>query len=214
MDLSGKHVAVLVDNYFEQSEFKEPVGAMKDAGAEVTVISTKEKEVWGMIHAELGDKFSVDLIIDQAESGDYDALIIPGGVINADKLRMNEIAQAWATDFLSTDRPLAIICHAPWLLVSANSIKGRRLTSYYTIQDDIRNAGAEWVDLDVVIDENLITSRNPNDLPNFNKAIIKMLSGKSTTASANVIDMPYVVSEDKLEEDIRLRSLGYSEEQD
>ncbi len=214
MDLSGKHVAVLVDNYFEQSEFKEPVGAMKDVGAEVTVISTKEKEVWGMIHAELGDKFSVDLIIDQAESGDYDALIIPGGVINADKLRMNEIAQAWATDFLSTDRPLAIICHAPWLLVSANSIKGRRLTSYYTIQDDIRNAGAEWVDLDVVIDENLITSRNPNDLPNFNKAIIKMLSGKSTTASANVIDMPYVVSEDKLEEDIRLRSLGYSEEQD
>ena len=214
MDLNGKHIAILVDNYFEQPEFEEPLSAMKDAGAEVTVISTKEKQVQGMHHADKGDIFPVDLTLDQASSDDYDALILPGGAVNADALRMNEAAQGWVTDFLNSGRPLAVICHAPWVLVSADCIEGRRLTSYETIQDDIRNAGGEWVNSPLVIDNNLITSRKPDDLPQFNDAIIKMLNKKTAVATATAADLPYVGSEETLEEDIRLKALGYDKSRD
>ena len=214
MDLSGKHIAILVDNYFEQPEFEEPLSALRDAGAEVSVISTKEKEVQGLHHAEPGDKFQVDLTIDQASSDDYDALVLPGGALNADALRMNSAVQQWIADFINSERPLAVICHAPWILVSADCIEGRRLTSYETIQDDIRNAGAEWVNSPLVIDGNLITSRKPDDLPQFNEAIIKALKQKAGVASATVADLPTVGSEEDLEEDIRLRSLGYDKTED
>lgn len=210
MDISGKHVAILVDNYFEQAEFDEPLSALKNAGAEVTVISTGAKELTGMHHADKGDNFPVDLVLDQASSDDYDALVLPGGAINADALRMNEDARSWVMDFLESNRPLAAICHAPWVLVSADCLEGRRLTSYYTIQDDIRNSGGEWVDLSVVIDGNLITSRNPDDLPQFCDAIIKSLTKKMTVATASVVDLPYIGSEKDVEDDIRLRALGYS----
>ena len=214
MDASGKHIAILVDNYFEQSEFDEPLSAMKDAGAEVTVISTKEKELHGMNHAKIADKFIADLLLEQAESEDYDALIIPGGAINADKLRMNETAQAWANDFLNSGRPLAIICHSPWLLISADCIEGRKVTSYYTIQDDILNAGGEWVDLEVVLDGNLITSRGPDDLPKFIETILKKLAIKSEAASGTFIDSPYTGSEQNMDEELKLKTLGYKESAD
>ena len=214
MDLQGKHIAILVDNFFEQPEFEEHLSHLKNAGAEVTVISTGEKTVTGLHHAEKGDSFPVDLTLSEASSDDYDALVLPGGALNADALRMNQDAQQMASDFLNSSRPLAVICHAPWLLVSADCIEGRRLTSYHTIQDDIRNAGAEWIDSPVVIDENLITSRQPDDLPQFNDAIVKMLKKKTSVASASVADMPYIGSEQAMEDEIRLRSMGYSRSRD
>lgn len=210
MDINGKHIAILVDNYFEQAEFDEPLSALKNAGAEVTVISAGSKELTGMHHAEKGDTFQADLTLEEASSDDYDALVLPGGAINADSLRMNENARRWVTDFLDSYRPLAAICHAPWVLVSADCIEGRRLTSYETIQDDIRNAGAEWVDMPLVIDGNLITSRKPDDLPQFCDAIIKFLSSKTAVATASAIDLPYIGSEQELEDELKLRSLGYS----
>ena len=175
MALTSKKVAVLVHNYFEQTEFESPLQTLKDYGVSATVISASEKIVQGMNHAEPADKFQADMLLADANSTEYDALILPGGALNADKLRVEERAKKWALDFLDSGRPLAVICHAPWVLVSADAVEGRRLTSYYTIQDDIRNAGGEWVNLAVVIDGNLITSRQPSDLDLFNNALIDML---------------------------------------
>ncbi|HEX5744152.1 MAG TPA: type 1 glutamine amidotransferase domain-containing protein [Candidatus Saccharimonadales bacterium] len=184
MDISGKHIAVLVHDYFEQSEFEEPISALKDAGAEVTVIAAStNKSLTGMDHAKQGDTFQADLLLEQASSGDYDALVLPGGAINADHLRAVEAAKQWVGDFLDSGKPLAAICHAPWVLVSADAVEGRRLTSYHTIRDDITNAGGEWVNQPLVIDENLITSRGPDDLPQFNDAVIRMLSGRKEPAA-------------------------------
>jgi protease I len=176
MDISGTKIALLVHNYFEQSEFEEPLNAFRSAGADVTVISaTNSTKLQSLIHADKGDRFEADLLLKNANPDDYDALVIPGGVVNADALRADETAQEWVDTFLDDDRPIAAICHAPWLLVSADLVDGRRLTSYHTIQDDIRNAGGEWVDLPLVIDDNLITSRKPDDLMLFNDAVINML---------------------------------------
>lgn len=177
MDLADKRIAILVHDWFEQSEFEEPLNALRDAGAEVTVVSaTGKKKLQALNHADKGGEFQADLLLAAASPDDYDALVLPGGALNADKLRMDETARQWVIDFLDSGRPLAVICHAPWLLVSADVVEERRLTSYYTIQDDVRNAGGEWVDLSVVIDGNLITSRQPDDLPEFNNALIDMLS--------------------------------------
>lgn len=214
MNLNGKHIAILVDNYFEQAEFEEPLSYLRDAGAEVTIISTGEHEVQGLNHAEKGDRFETDIILDDSSSGDYDALVLPGGALNADHLRMNDLAQQWVRDFLGSGRPLAVICHAPWLLVSADCIEGRRLTSYWTIQDDIRNAGGEWFNEPVVIDDNLITSRQPDDIPQFNEAIAEMLNTRRTVATASAADLPALGSEQELEDELRLRSLGYSPDRD
>lgn len=174
-DIAEKKVALLVDDYFEQLEFTEPLQALKNAAVTVTVVGTKSKDLHGMQHAQPGDRFQADVTLDEVDAEDYDALVLPGGAINADHIRMNEEARNWVRDFLEAGKPVAAICHAPWLLVSADCVDGRKLTSYYTIQDDIRNAGGEWVDEEVVIDGTLITSRNPNDLPAFNKALIDML---------------------------------------
>jgi protease I len=129
----------------------------------------------GMNHAEIADTFSADKSIDSVSSDDYDALVLPGGAVNADSLRMNEGARAWIKDFMNKGKPVAAICHAPWLLASTGLAQGRKLTSYFTIQDDMRNAGAQWIDQEVVIDHNLITSRNPDDVPAFSSAITSML---------------------------------------
>lgn len=174
-DIAEKKVAILVDNYFEQSEFTMPLKMLKDAAVEVTVIGTESKDLQAMKHAKLGDAFQADITSDEATGDDYDALVLPGGALNADRLRMDETARIWATEFLQAGKPVAVICHAPWVLVSADCIKGRTLTSYYTIQDDIRNAGGNWVDQEVVIDGSLITSRSPDDLPAFCEALIAML---------------------------------------
>lgn len=217
MDISDKKIAILVHDYFEQAEFEEPMAALRDAGAKVVVISAAGRELHGLRHAEKGAEFTADLLLQDATAEDYDALVLPGGVLNADTLRMVEAAQTWAADFLETGRPLAVICHAPWLLVSAGLVGGRRLTSYHTIQDDIRNAGGEWTDHPVVIDENLITSRKPDDLPLFSDALITMLGSKeaaqmdatTSTLSTTTAGGPRALDEAAVDDEERLHALGY-----
>ena len=175
IDIAEKKVAILVDNHFEQSEFTEPLQALKNVAVDVTVVGASTKDLHAMNHANVGDLFQADITLDEADCGAYDALVLPGGALNADTLRMNAAARDWVRQFMDQGKPLAVICHAPWLLVSADMVKHRRLTSYYTIQDDIRNAGGEWIDQEVVIDGSLITSRKPDDLPAFCEALIAML---------------------------------------
>jgi len=174
-DLRGKKVAVLVDNYFEEAEFTEPIKDLKEAGATVEIVAPKVGPLQAMKHAELSETYQADKALDDVRIDEYDALLLPGGAVNADQLRMNEKAKIWVKKFLDMGRPVAVICHAPWLLASAGLAKDRRLTSFFTIQDDMRNAGANWVDEEVVIDGNLITSRQPDDIPAFDKALISMM---------------------------------------
>jgi protease I len=176
-NLSGKKVAVLATDYFEEAELTEPVKALKDAGAEVEVIAPKSGEIQGLKHVDKGQSVKVDKTLDEADPADYDALVLPGGAVNADHLRMEEKARNFVVKMMDElGKPTAVICHAPWMLVSSGLARGRKLTSYFTIQDDLRNAGAEWADEEVVVDRNLITSRNPDDLPAFNNALISALS--------------------------------------
>ncbi len=180
MKRANTHVAIVLDNYFEQIEFESPLGALKDKGIAVTVMTTHDKKtLQAMQHAKPGSTFVADLLLREAKMDDYDAIVLPGGVINADKLRMDETARAWVIEFLDSDRLVAAICHAPWLLVSADCVEERRLTSYYTLQDDIRNAGGEWIDQPVIVDGNLLTSRKPDDLEQFNTAILEWLDHDS-----------------------------------
>jgi protease I len=178
-DLSGKTVAILVDNFFEEDEFTGPLKALKDAGARVEVIAAEPED--GKIQAMKGDvnksqKFNFDKTLDEANIDDYDALVLPGGAVNADHLRMQDKARDWVNSIAEAGKPLAAICHAPWVLASAGLAKGHKLTSFFTLQDDMRDAGAEWVDQAVVIDGNIITSRKPDDIPAFNDAIISMMA--------------------------------------
>jgi protease I len=174
--LEGMRVAIIVADDFEQSEFTEPKTALEHAGATVKVISPNAGQVVGMSHHIKADSFPVDLTLDQANPDDFDGLMLPGGALNADSLRMNPRAQEFVRRFDQTSRPMAVICHAPWLLVSSGCVKGRTLTSYHTIQDDIRNAGGNWVDKEMVRDHNLVTSRSPRDLPAFNSAMVSLFS--------------------------------------
>ncbi len=174
--LNGLHVAILVSNDFEQVEMTEPREALVQAGAQVTLISPKSGQVRGMNHDEKADSFHVDVALDQANPSNFDALMLPGGALNADALRMEPRARTFAQEFDRTGRPMAIICHAPWLLVSAGLVKGRTLTSYYTIQDDIRNAGGNWVDQEMVQDRNWVTSRSPQDLSVFSSSMINLFA--------------------------------------
>lgn len=175
VDLSTRKVAILVHGYFEQVEFTEPLRVLKDGGAEVHVISASGRELQGLNHVDKADMFQADFLLEEANPEDYDALVLPGGAINADHLRMVEAARTWVREFMATTKPLAVICHAPWVLASAGVARGKRLTSFFTIQDDMRNAGADWVDEEVVIDNNLITSRSPEDLSAFNSALVGIL---------------------------------------
>jgi len=175
-DLSGKKVAVLATDYFEEAELTEPIKALKDAGAAVEVIAPKSGEIKGLKHVDPGQAVKVDKTLDEANPADYDALVLPGGAVNADKLRTDQKARDFVIKIMDElGRPTAVICHAPWMLVSAGVARGKKLTSFFTIQDDMRNAGADWVDEEVVIDGNLITSRKPADIPAFNKALISAI---------------------------------------
>lgn len=176
MRLEGKTVAILVYNYFEEAELSEPKRELEAEGATVDIVSPHEGRLTAMQHVSRGGTYAVDVPLKEARMETYDALVVPGGVVNADHLRMEPEAQQWVRGFLESAKPVAVICHGPWLLVSANCVKGRRLTSYYTLQDDIRNAGGEWLDETVVVDNSLITSRNPDDLPAFNKALVDAIS--------------------------------------
>ncbi|MGI9104071.1 MAG: type 1 glutamine amidotransferase domain-containing protein [Terriglobales bacterium] len=172
-ELDGIRVAILLDTDFEQVEMTEPRKALEDAGAICRLISPRQ-QVTGVKHDEKKDTFKVDLPLDGANADEFDAVLLPGGALNADSLRVNPKAQEFVRKFDRAGKPMAVICHAPWLLVSAGLAKGRNLTSYHTIQDDLRNAGARWEDREVFVDNNIVTSRQPSDIPAFNREMIRL----------------------------------------
>lgn len=183
--LNGLRVAIIASQDFEQAEMLEPRKALDEAGAKTTVISPQPGEIQGMNHDVKGEKVRVDMTLDAAKPQDFDAVLLPGGAINADFMRMNKKAQEFVRYFQTNNKPIAFICHAPWLLVSAGLVKGRTLTSYETIQDDIKNAGGNWKDQEVVRDGNWVSSRKPDDIPAFNREIINLFSEfMSTQAQA------------------------------
>src|SRR3954449_2290333 len=171
--LKGKRVAILVANGFEQSELLEPKKALEQAGAETEVISPEQGKVKGWNHTDWGEEVPVDRPLDAASSGDYDALLLPGGVMNPDHLRMNPRAVQFVKSFFTEKKPVAAICHGPWTLIEADVVRGRTTTSWPSLHTDLRNAGADWVGREVVTDEGLVTSRKPDDIPAFNKKMIE-----------------------------------------
>ncbi len=175
-DLNGEKVAILVANGFEQDEFAKPKQALERAGAEVSVVSPEEQSVKGWKHTDWGDTFDVDAKLDDADPGNYDAIVLPGGQMNPDLLRINKHALSFIKHFFDNGKPVAAICHAPWLVIEAGEAKGRRLTSWPSVRTDLVNAGADWVDEEVVEDRGLVTSRKPGDLPAFNEKIIEVFA--------------------------------------
>jgi protease I len=175
-DLQNKKVAILVEDGFEQEELTRPRQALEEAGAETYIVSPAEEKVKSWDHVEWGDEFEVEVKLDEANPDEYDALLLPGGVMNPDKLRRNKEAQDFVRHFFAAGKPVAAICHAPWTLIDTGLAAGRRLTSYHSLQTDLKNAGADWVDEEVVVDKNLITSRNPDDIPAFNRTMIEKIA--------------------------------------
>lgn len=172
--LSGKKVAILATNGFEYSELMEPQKALKDAGAQVDIVSLKSGEIRGWQKGNWAkDTLKVDKTASDANASEYNALVMPGGVMNPDHLRTDKDVQRFVRDFFKMGKPVAAICHAPWTLINAEVVEGRTLTSYHTLRKDLENAGANWVDKEVVVDKGLVTSRNPNDLPAFCKKMIE-----------------------------------------
>ncbi|OQD42268.1 protease [Croceivirga radicis] len=179
MNLENKKVAILVTHGFEKSELFEPYNALKEEGATVDIISYHEGEIKSWDGDNWGESIQVDKLIKDVKAEDYHTLVLPGGVANPDSMRTNEDALTFIKDFFKLSKPVAAICHAPWLLISAGVIENRKVTSYKSIKDDVINAGAEWVDEPVVVDEGLTTSRNPDDLPQFiSKVIEELKEGK------------------------------------
>lgn len=175
-NLDGMRVAIIAATDFEQAELEKPKEALEHAGATTKIISTQSGKITGVKHDEKQDDFNVDFTLDQVNPDDFDAVLLPGGALNADFLRVQPKAQEFVRKFNEAGKPMAIICHAPWLLVSAGLVKGRKLTSYHTIQDDIRNAGGAWEDKEVIRDRNWVTSRKPDDIPAFNREMINMFA--------------------------------------
>lgn len=175
-NLSGIKVAILTTDGFEQAELAEPKKALEKAGATVHVIAPKAGKVQGFKHLDRAESIKVDKTFDQARAEDYDGVVLPGGVANGDALRMVEKARTFVKMTNDKHRPIAVICHGTWLLVSTGIVKGRTVTSWPSLQDDIRHAGGNWVDKEVVHDGNLISSRKPDDLPAFNRTLIEALA--------------------------------------
>ncbi|MGH3001338.1 MAG: type 1 glutamine amidotransferase domain-containing protein [Gaiellaceae bacterium] len=171
--LKGKRVAIVAADMVEQVELVEPRRALEKAGAETDLISLKPGQIQGFDHFDKGDKLDVDKTIEEVDVSDYDALMVPGGVGNPDQLRGDENVVSFVRDFFEAGKPVAAICHGPWVLVEADVVRGRRLTSWPTLQTDIRNAGGHWVDDQVVVDQGLVTSRKPDDIPAFNDKMIE-----------------------------------------
>ncbi|MFO7582638.1 type 1 glutamine amidotransferase domain-containing protein [Guyparkeria sp.] len=174
--LTGKRVALLVADGFEQVELTEPKRALEQAGATAQIVSPAGDRVKGWQHTDWGDAFDVDVPLDSASASDFHALVLPGGVMNPDALRQNEKAVNFVRGFFDQNKPVAAICHGGWTLAEADVLQGRRVTSYPSIQTDLKNAGAVWVDEEVVDDNGLITSRNPNDLPAFTAKLIEKIA--------------------------------------
>ena len=171
--LQGKRVAFMATDMVEQVELTEPWKAVVDEGAEVELISLEEGEIQGFNHYDKAATFKVDRTVEEARADDFDALVIPGGVGNPDTMRTDENAVQLVRDFFEQGKPVGVICHGPWMLVEAGVVRGRKVTSWPSLQTDIRNAGGNWVDEEVVVDQGLVTSRKPDDLPAFNKKIVE-----------------------------------------
>jgi protease I len=188
--LNNLKVAILVENGFEQVELTEPKKALEEAGATVQIVSPVKDKVKGWQHTNWGDEFPVDVSIDQAHSQDFDALLLPGGVINPDKLRINPQAISFIKEFFDAGKPVAAICHGPWTLIDAGQAQGRTITSWPSIKTDLINAGAKWVDREVVSENGLVTSRKPDDIPAFNREMIALFSEQTNrqTKSAKPTD--------------------------
>ncbi|HYU52160.1 MAG TPA: type 1 glutamine amidotransferase domain-containing protein [Gemmatimonadaceae bacterium] len=173
MQLQGKRVAILATDGVERAELLEPRKALDEAGARTVVVSPKTGKIKGWDRGQWGDDIAVDQSLDTARAEDFDALMLPGGVMNPDRLRQNQLAVQFVRSFFDVGKPVAAICHAPWMLVEADVISGRTVTSWPSLRTDIRNAGGEWVDREVVTDEGLVTSRKPDDIPAFNRKMIE-----------------------------------------
>ena len=182
--LKDKKVAIVVTDGFEEVEFTEPLQALKDAGATVDVISPKEDHVKAWAETNWGKEYPVDKNISDVVAADYDALVLPGGVMNPDHLRINDKVVAFVSGFIDENKPIAAICHGPWTLIETGALDGRKMTSYRSLKTDLENAGALWVDQEVVVDKGLVTSRTPKDLPAFCKKMIEEIAeGPHTNVS-------------------------------
>ena len=175
-DLKGLKVAILVDNGFEQVELVEPRKALDGAGAETLIVSPRSERVRGWNFTDWGEEFAVDVALERARSEDFDALHLPGGVMNPDALRMQPLAVAFVRAFFDEGKPVSVICHGPWTIIETGAARGRRIASWPSLKTDLRNAGAEWVDQEVVTDVNLVSSRKPDDIPAFNRSMIDLFS--------------------------------------
>lgn len=174
--LPQMRIAILATDGFEESELMLPRAALEASGAKAVIISPEDDQIQGMKHHDKSKKADVDLPLADADSGDYDAVLLPGGMLNADALRAEKAAQEFVREIDRARKPIAVICHGPWLLVSAGLVRGRTLTSYHTIQDDIRNAGGNWKDQEVVRDANWVSSRQPSDIPAFNREMLALFA--------------------------------------
>ena len=183
-NLKGKKVAILATDGFEQAELFEPRKALDEAGAKTEVISPKNGKIKGWNLKDWGESANVDKTLENANPNDYDALVLPGGVINPDHLRADPSAVNFVRQFVATGKPIAAICHGPWTLVEADAVRGKTVTSWPSLKTDLKNAGANWVDQEVVADAQFITSRKPDDLPAFNNALIEAISRGSAKAAA------------------------------
>jgi protease I len=181
--LSGVRVAILATDGFEQSELLEPRRALNEAGASTEVVSLKGGEIKGWNHKDWGQSVAVDKTVDLADAKNFDALLLPGGVMNPDTLRMNTKAVDFVRAFFAAKKPVAAICHGPWTLIEAGAAKGRTLTSWPSLKTDIQNAGGTWVDQETAVDGNLVTSRNPKDIPAFNREILKLFASAQSRAA-------------------------------
>jgi len=173
--LKDVNVAMLVVDGFEQVELTGPRDALAGQGARAVLVSARREPVQGMHHDQKGDRFDVDLTFAEALPAEFDAVLLPGGVVNADEIRMHPKAREFVQAMHQQDKPIAVICHGPWLLASAGLVKGRTLTSWPSLQDDLRNAGAQWVDQEVVVDGKLVSSRKPDDIPAFNREMLRVI---------------------------------------
>ena len=181
-NLKGKKVAILAADMFERVELEEPWKALEDAGADVEIVSIHDGEIKGFDHFDPADTAKVDRTVEEVSPDDYDALMIPGGVGNPDQLRGDENAVAFVRGFHDAGKPMAVICHGPWMLVESGVVRGKRVTSWPTLETDIRNAGGDWVDNEVVVDGSLVTSRKPDDIPAFNREMLRIFSGERVPA--------------------------------
>ena len=175
-NLKGLKVAILVEDGFEQVELTDPRKALDDAGAETRIVSPKGERVRAWNFTDWGDEFPVDVALDRAQPRDFDALLLPGGVMNPDSLRIQPKAVAFIKAFFDAGKPVASICHGPWTVIEAGAARGRRIASWPSLKTDLRNAGAEWVDQEVMVDNKLVTSRMPDDIPAFNREMINLFS--------------------------------------